>query len=121
MTMTKTTRTPQKIEELAIGQSIWDMHDGYPDFAALFTEPVRITDYVTLPLIGMSAVITASVRKLRCNDRYHYLNKMLVVIDVKPEAATLVASYDDRTFIVSRVCLISSPPVRAPSDAELAR
>jgi hypothetical protein len=105
----------RRFEELAIGDTICDMHDGlYVEdvtgrlfnrigtTVALCEEPHRLTARIEIEAPGGSAFIQAIIRDQEGLERWHYVNKFLVILDFYRDRGKGIVkaaySYDGRRF-----------------------
>lgn len=88
-----------KFNDLVIGQSVWDMYDGNPNFDEIFGEPIEVLASVRLPVTpDISELIQRTLDVYDAGPRY--LNKQLVVINRRWEwglITTLAWSYDAKS------------------------
>ena len=83
----------KKFHELRVGDFLWDMHNGYPDFKELIEEKVTV-ESVSVPLRNLHDIIGQHLSDQ--GSARNYMNKMLVVIAKSNICAILAYSYDDR-------------------------
>lgn len=85
-------------EDLAIGDSVHDMHNGRPDLNAVLKPQACETTWIQIDGAGGCDFITKLTGR-------QYTNKMLVVVGSGEMTLTLAYSYDDRYFGICHLSL----------------